>query len=186
MQGTLHLRSVHPAPHFTPTWQPRRARNLAKKNFDNTSHIQNLTPTVRIQFVSMQNHYNLVYREEEREMIPLCLDQGVGLIPWSPLARGFLTGNRSRDEKGPTRRSNNDPFAQDWYFLEEDFAVVDNLLEFAAERGETPAALALAWILSMPGVTSPIIGSTKVMNSRKLAMNSNPALQSKASTNRIH
>ena len=113
-------------------------------------------------FVSMQNHYNLVYREEEREMIPLCLDQGVGLIPWSPLARGFLTGNRSRDEKGPTRRANNDPFAQDWYFLEEDFAVVDNLLEFAAERGEAPAALALAWILSMPGVTSPIIGSTKV------------------------
>ena len=96
-------------------------------------------------FVSMQNHYNLVYREEEREMIPLCLDQGVGLIPWSPLARGFLTGNRSRDEKGPTRRSNNDPFAQDWYFLEEDFAVVDNLLEFAAERNE-----------------APIIGSTKV------------------------
>jgi len=113
-------------------------------------------------FVSMQNHYNLVYREEEREMIPLCLDQGVGLIPWSPLARGFLTGNRSRDEKGPTQRANNDPFAQDWYFLEEDFAVVDNLLEFAAERGEAPAALALAWILSMPGVTSPIIGSTKV------------------------
>ena len=113
-------------------------------------------------FISMQNHYNLVYREEEREMIPLCLDQGVGLIPWSPLARGFLTGNRTRDDNGPTRRANNDPFAQDWYFLEEDFAVVDNLLEFAAECGESPAALALAWILSMPGVISPIIGSTKV------------------------
>ncbi len=113
-------------------------------------------------FVAMQNHYNLAYREEEREMIPLCLDQGVGLIPWSPLARGFLTGNRTRDDKGPTRRANSDSFAQDWYFLEEDFVVVDHLLEFAAERGDTPAALALAWLLSIPGVVSPIIGSTKV------------------------
>lgn len=113
-------------------------------------------------FVSMQNHYNLVYREEEREMIPLCLDQGIGLIPWSPLARGFLTGNRRRDDKGSTRRANSDSFAQDWYFLEEDFVVVDHLLEFAAERDDTPAALALAWLLSMPGVVSPIIGSTKV------------------------
>ena len=113
-------------------------------------------------FVSMQNHYNLIYREEEREMIPLCLDQGVGLIPWSPLARGFLTGNRTRNDKGPTRRANSDPFADDWYFLEEDFVVVDHLLEFAAERGETPAALALAWLLSIPGVVSPIIGSTNV------------------------
>ncbi len=112
-------------------------------------------------FVAMQNHYNLVYREEEREMIPLCLDEGVGVIPWSPLARGFLTGSRSREDKGATARAAADPMADDMYFREQDFAVVDALLDLAHERGDQPASLALAWLLSVPGVVSPIIGSTK-------------------------
>jgi len=113
-------------------------------------------------FVAMQNHYNLIYREEEREMIPLCIDEGVGVIPWSPLARGFLCGTRTREDKGPTRRAASDSMADDMYFGEPDFVVLDALLELSAERGDAPAALALAWILSVPGVVSPIIGSTKV------------------------
>jgi aryl-alcohol dehydrogenase (NADP+) len=113
-------------------------------------------------FVAMQNHYNLIYREEEREMIPLCVDQGVGVIPWSPLARGFLTGNRTRDDKGPTPRAAADPMADDMYFREQDFVVVDALLELSTERGDAPASVALAWMLSVPGVVSPIIGTTKV------------------------
>ena len=113
-------------------------------------------------FVTMQNHYNLVYREEEREMVPLCIDQGVGIIPWSPLARGFLTGNRSRDDKQPTKRAKNDAFADDMYFREEDFVVVDTLLELAAERQAPAAQLALAWLLTVPGVAAPIIGATKL------------------------
>jgi aryl-alcohol dehydrogenase-like predicted oxidoreductase len=113
-------------------------------------------------FVSMQNHYNLIYREEEREMVPLCIDEGVGIIPWSPLARGLLTGSRTRADKGGSRRAGADAMADDMYFREEDFEVIDALLELAAERGDTPAALALAWLLSVPNVVSPIIGSTKV------------------------
>jgi len=113
-------------------------------------------------FVSMQNHYNLVYREEEREMIPLCLTQGVGLIPWSPLARGFLSGNRKRDGKGPTTRGGNDPFADDMYFRDEDWAVVDALVEIAKELGRKPPQVALAWLLSAPGVDAPIVGTTKL------------------------
>jgi len=113
-------------------------------------------------FVSMQNHYNLVYREEEREMIPLCIDQGVGVIPWSPLARGLLTGSRTREDRRATTRAGADPFADRWYSREEDFQVVDVLLEVSEERGEAPAVVALAWMLSVPGITSPIIGSTKV------------------------
>jgi aryl-alcohol dehydrogenase-like predicted oxidoreductase len=113
-------------------------------------------------FVTMQNHYNLAYREEEREMIPLCLDQGVGLIPWSPLARGFLAGNRRRAGEGDTRRARNDPFADDLYFRDEDFDVVDELVKLAGELGKKPAQVALAWVLSVPGVSAPIIGSTKI------------------------
>jgi len=114
-------------------------------------------------FVSMQNHYNLAYREEEREMNPLCIDQGVGLIPWSPLARGFLSGNRKRGEKPvETTRSKNDQFADMMYFKDYDFDVVDACVEVAKERGATPSQVALAWILQAPGVTSPIIGSTKL------------------------
>jgi aryl-alcohol dehydrogenase (NADP+) len=113
-------------------------------------------------FVSMQNHYNLVYREEEREMIPLCVDQGIGLIPWSPLARGFLAGNRKRGGGGETARANSDPFGNSLYFRDEDFTVAECAAEMAKERGVTSAQIALAWILSKPYVTSPIIGATKM------------------------
>lgn len=113
-------------------------------------------------FVSMQNHYNLVYREEEREMNPLCLDQGVGLIPWSPLARGFLAGNRKRGAEGPTKRAKSDGFAHQMYYADADFDVVDQVVAIAERRGVTPAQVALAWLLHKPGVTSPIIGATKM------------------------
>jgi aryl-alcohol dehydrogenase (NADP+) len=111
-------------------------------------------------FETMQNHYNLIYREDEREMIPLCLDQGVGLIPWSPLARGFLTGTRSRDG-GSTRRAEKDTFAKDMYYSEDDFVVADTVAQVAGKRGVSAAQVALAWVLQAPGVTSPIIGATK-------------------------
>jgi aryl-alcohol dehydrogenase-like predicted oxidoreductase len=113
-------------------------------------------------FVAMQNHLNLVYREEEREMLPFCQDQGVGVIPWSPLARGFLVGNRSREGGGETARAQTDTFAQDMYYQPEDFDVVDRVKEVAAERGVSPAQVAIAWLLHKPAVTSPIIGASKM------------------------
>ena len=119
-------------------------------------------------FVSMQNHYNLVYREEEREMLPLCRAEGIGIIPWSPLARGFLAGNRERaagpDEKkgGETLRAKTDEYAQSLYYADSDFRVVDRVVEIARARGVTPAQVALAWILRQPGVTAPIIGVTRI------------------------
>ena len=113
-------------------------------------------------FVSMQNHYNLVYREEEREMIPLCIDQGIGLIPWSPLARGFFAGDRKRGGGGETVRSNTDPFGNSLYFRDEDFEVADRVAEIAKARGVSGSQVALAWILSKPYVTSPIIGATRM------------------------
>jgi len=113
-------------------------------------------------FVSMQNHYNLVYREEEREMIPQCLDQGVGVIPWSPLARGFLAGNRTRDGERHTTRAGTDPFGDALYKVGADFDVADRCGEVAAERGVPPAQVALAWLLQRPGVTAPIVGATKL------------------------
>lgn len=113
-------------------------------------------------FVSMQNHYNLVYREEEREMMPLCLDQKVGSIPWSPLARGFVTGTRKRgDGKSETTRARTDDFAHNLYYRDSDFTVVDRVLEMAQARGVKPAQIALAWILSKPVVSAPIIGASK-------------------------
>jgi len=112
-------------------------------------------------FVSMQNHYNLVYREEEREMIPLCRAEGVALIPWSPLARGFLAGNRRGEDKGETVRAKSDEFAHGLYYKEDDFQVVDHVTEIAKKHGVPNAQIALAWILHKPGVTSPIIGATK-------------------------
>lgn len=112
-------------------------------------------------FVTMQNHYNLVYREEEREMIPLCLDEGVGLIPWSPLARGFLAGNRRRQDKGETTRARSDDFAHRLYYGDDDFKVVDRVAEIAQKRGVPNAQVALAWLLQKPGVTAPIVGATK-------------------------
>lgn len=113
-------------------------------------------------FVSMQNHYNLVYREEEREMLPLCHAEGVGIIPWSPLARGFLAGNRTRTEDTATMRAQTDDFAQAMYYRENDFAVVDQLKQVAAARGVSPAQVALAWVLAQPGVTAPIIGASRI------------------------
>jgi aryl-alcohol dehydrogenase-like predicted oxidoreductase len=112
-------------------------------------------------FVSMQNHYNLVYREEEREMMPLCIDQGVGVIPWSPLARGLLAGNRERGGERKTVRAQNDAFG-DGLYTDADFDVVDVVREVAGERGVPAAQVALAWLLGRPGVTAPIVGATKL------------------------
>jgi 1-deoxyxylulose-5-phosphate synthase len=113
-------------------------------------------------FVSMQNHYNLVYREEEREMIPQCIDQGVALLPWSPLARGLLAGTRTRAGERLTTRAKTDPFGDSLYKPELDFAVVDRAAEVAVARGLPSAQIALAWLFHKPGVTAPIVGATKV------------------------
>jgi 1-deoxyxylulose-5-phosphate synthase len=113
-------------------------------------------------FVSMQNHYNLVYREEEREMIPQCIDQGVAVLPWSPLARGLLAGTRTREGEKLTTRAQTDSFGDSLYTPEVDFAVVERVVEVAQERGVAPAQVALAWLLGKPGVTAPIVGATKV------------------------
>jgi aryl-alcohol dehydrogenase-like predicted oxidoreductase len=128
-------------------WQFAKAQHAARD--------QGGTP-----FVSMQSHYNLVYREEEREMIPLCLDQGVGVVPWSPLARGFLTGNRGRDGSARSVRAGHDPYAGELYD-ESDFDVVDAVREVADGRGVPPAQVALAWLQAKPGVTAPIVGATR-------------------------
>lgn len=113
-------------------------------------------------FVTMQNHYNLVYREEEREMIPLCRDQGIGLIPWSPLARGFLAGNRRRDRAGETSRAQTDDYAHELYYRDSDFTIADRVVELARRRGVLPIQIALAWILRQPGVSAPIVGASKL------------------------
>jgi aryl-alcohol dehydrogenase-like predicted oxidoreductase len=126
-------------------WQFAKAQSVAKTRF-----------------VSMQNHYNLVYREEEREMIPQCLDQGIGVLPWSPLARGLLAGTRTREGERLTRRAETDEFGERLYTPEVDFAVVDRVGEVAAARGVSSAQIALAWLLHRPGVTAPIVGATKV------------------------
>jgi 1-deoxyxylulose-5-phosphate synthase len=126
-------------------WQFAKAQSVA------------LTP-----FVSMQNHYNLIYREEEREMIPQCLDQGVGILPWSPLARGWLAGNRTREGEQLTERAKTDGFGESLYTPDVDFAVIDRAAEVAGERGVSTAQVALAWLLHKPGVTAPIVGTTRV------------------------
>jgi aryl-alcohol dehydrogenase (NADP+) len=112
-------------------------------------------------FISMQNHYNLVYREEEREMMPLCRAEGVGVIPWSPLARGFLAGNRTRERAGETERARTDAFAHEMYYTESDFTIVERVLSLAAQRGVSAAQVALAWLLQQEGVSAPIIGASK-------------------------
>jgi len=113
-------------------------------------------------FVSMQNHYNLVYREEEREMIPFCVDQGVGLIPWSPLARGFLAGNRKKKSSDVTPRAKSDEYADQMYFQNSDFQVLERAIEVGKQHGVSSAQIALAWMLHKPGITSPIIGASKM------------------------
>jgi aryl-alcohol dehydrogenase (NADP+) len=115
-------------------------------------------------FVSMQNHYNLIYREEEREMLPLCREEGIGVIPWSPLARGFLAGNRTAADRGETVRAKTDAYAHDLYYQPSDFEVVKHLSETAASRGVSNARMALAWVLAQPGITSPIIGATRMQH----------------------
>jgi aryl-alcohol dehydrogenase-like predicted oxidoreductase len=130
-------------------WQFAKARRVAERH--------GWTP-----FVSMQDHYNLLYREEEREMIPQCLDQSVGILPWSPLARGWLAGTRTRDGERRTTRAETDAFQDDLYGRPEDFDVIDRLVEVASDVGAKPAQVALAWLLQRPGVTAPIIGATKL------------------------
>jgi aryl-alcohol dehydrogenase-like predicted oxidoreductase len=127
------------------SWQFAKAQRLAETRF-----------------VSMQNHYNLVYREEEREMIPQCIDQGVAVLPWSPLARGLLAGTRTRGGERLTTRARTDTFGDSLYTPDVDFAVVDRTAEVAAARGVPSAQVALAWFLHKPGVTAPIVGATKI------------------------
>src|SRR5215212_1105190 len=112
-------------------------------------------------FVSMQNHYNLVYREEEREMLPLCRAEGLAVIPWSPLARGFLAGNRRREDFGETIRAKTDDYSQQLYYADSDFTIADRVAEIAKKRGVSPIQIALAWLLHQPAVTAPIVGVSK-------------------------
>jgi aryl-alcohol dehydrogenase-like predicted oxidoreductase len=130
------------------SWQFAKAQHVAERNG-------------WTKFVAMQNHYNLIYREEEREMIPQCIDQGVGVIPWSPLARGVLAGNRGRDGDKRTTRSETDAFTDYLYSQPTDFDVVERVAEIAEDRGVSAAQVALAWILQRPGVTAPIVGATR-------------------------
>jgi aryl-alcohol dehydrogenase (NADP+) len=113
-------------------------------------------------FVAMQNHYNLIYREEEREMLPLCREEGIGVIPGSPLARGFLAGNRTKENYGETVRAKTDDYAQKLYYQDSDFTVVQRVSEIAKKRAVPNAEVALAWILAQPGITAPIIGASKM------------------------
>jgi aryl-alcohol dehydrogenase (NADP+) len=113
-------------------------------------------------FRTMQNHYNLAYREEEREMMPLCQDQGIGVIPWSPLGRGFLSGKYKRDESPESVRARSDRFLEGRYFRPEDFDIVERATEVAQEKGVTTAQIALAWMFSKEYVSAPIVGATKI------------------------
>jgi aryl-alcohol dehydrogenase-like predicted oxidoreductase len=113
-------------------------------------------------FATMQNHYNLIYREEEREMMPLCEDQGIGVIPWSPLARGMLAGTRAKLGDSSTSRSSSDGLDQILYDQDSDWDVVAAVKKVGTERGEPPARIALAWLLSKPAVTAPIVGATQI------------------------
>jgi aryl-alcohol dehydrogenase-like predicted oxidoreductase len=136
------------------------ASSMFAWQFAKAQHVADVHGWTR--FVSMQDHYNLVYREEEREMIPQCIDQGVAVIPWSPLARGLLTGTRTREGERRTTRSNSDAFGDSLYGSPADFDVVDRVREVAGERGVPAAQVALAWLLHRPGVTAPIVGATKL------------------------
>jgi aryl-alcohol dehydrogenase-like predicted oxidoreductase len=136
------------------------ASSMAAWEFARALHVADRHGWAR--FVSMQNHYNLVYREEEREMIPLCVHEGVGLVPWSPLARGFLAGGRTREGAKETARAQSDDFADKLYFQPEDFDVLDACLAVARARESKPAQVALAWLLAQPGVDAPIVGTSKV------------------------
>jgi aryl-alcohol dehydrogenase (NADP+) len=110
----------------------------------------------------MQNHYNLVYREEEREMIPLCRAEGIALVPWSPLARGFLAGNRRRRRRDATLREQYDQYGHELYYADADYDVADAVVEVAGRKGVPPIQVALAWVVSRPGITAPIVGATRL------------------------
>jgi aryl-alcohol dehydrogenase (NADP+) len=136
------------------------ASSMYAWQFQKMLHFQTTNGLAR--FVTMQNHYNLVYREEEREMIPLCLDQKIGCLPWSPLARGLLTGSRTRgDLQSGSLRAQTDEYGHSLY-TSADFDVVDRVLELAAQREVKPAQIALAWIMQKPGVSAPIVGASKL------------------------
>ncbi len=130
-------------------WQFAKAQHVAERNG-------------WTRFAAMQNHYNLMYREEEREVLPLCADQGIAVLPYSPLARGMLAGNRTRQGERRTARAGDDPLSDQRYNADADFDVADRLAEVAAERDAPPAQVALAWLLSRPGVTAPIVGATRL------------------------
>jgi aryl-alcohol dehydrogenase (NADP+) len=136
------------------------ASSMFAWQFAKALHLADLNGWPR--FISMQDHYNLVYREEEREMLPLCRDQGIGVIPWSPMARGFLAGNRQRSEHGQTVRAQTDDFAHHMYYQEADFVIADRVASLAEARGVSPSQIALAWLLHKPGITAPIIGASKM------------------------
>jgi aryl-alcohol dehydrogenase-like predicted oxidoreductase len=138
------------------------ASSMYAWQFAKTLYLADLRGWTR--FVSMQNHYNLVYREDEREMIPLCRAEGVGLIPWSPLARGFLTGDRSEKNYVETIRAKTDDFAQHLYYRDTDFDVVARVVDLAERLEVKPAQIALAWLLHQEGVTAPIIGASKMFH----------------------
>jgi aryl-alcohol dehydrogenase (NADP+) len=113
-------------------------------------------------FISMQNHYNLVYREEEREMLPLCRAEGIGVIPWSPLARGFLAGNRKRGAKDATRREQHDEFGHGLYYTDADYNIADRVVQVAREKDVLPIQVALAWVVQQPGISAPIVGASRL------------------------
>jgi aryl-alcohol dehydrogenase (NADP+) len=113
-------------------------------------------------FITMQNHYNLVYREEEREMLPLCRAEGIGVIPWSPLARGFLAGNRKRGAKDATRREQYDEFGHGLYYSEADYDIADRVAQVAREKNVLPIQIALAWVTQQPGISAPIVGASRL------------------------
>jgi 1-deoxyxylulose-5-phosphate synthase len=136
------------------------ASSMAAWQFAKMLHVSERHGWTR--FVAMQNHYNLIYREEEREMLPLCREEGIGVIPWSPLARGFLAGNRRKEDRGETARARSDDFAQEMYYTDDDFAVAARVGDVAARLGVKPTQVALAWLFSKPGVTAPIVGASKL------------------------
>jgi 1-deoxyxylulose-5-phosphate synthase len=122
-----------------------------------TQRLRGWTP-----FVAMQNHYNLIYREEEREMVPFCRAEGIGVIPWSPLARGFLAGNRQRGRKDATPRDRTDGYGHSLYYADADYDVADAVVEVARAKAVLPIQVALAWILRQPGVSAPIVSVTRL------------------------
>jgi aryl-alcohol dehydrogenase (NADP+) len=136
------------------------ASSMAAWQFATMLHLSDRRGWTR--FVSMQNHYNLIYREEEREMLPLCREERVAVLPWSPLARGFLAGNRRKGDRGETARAKTDDFAHQLYYTDDDFAVADRVVEIAGRLNVRPTQVALSWLLAQPAVTAPIVGASKL------------------------